>query len=364
MKKIPSSAAVRADKYRKGSQRGLPVDTNILSSKALVPSTSRSILIAVLISFLFHLVLLVWLSWIHIGKLVIPAERQRTFRSFEIHQAEIPPMALNPENERAPDKVAANNPPEPPKQLPEPKKITDPSLLANPPRPLLPDLSQGSASSIAPKIIAPPVNLGPYAPNDQAKITAEVSKFAVEPDFSSISVTDASLPANTAPLINMGADTPGVNGRGNTGVSTVPSLDQIEAQFRLTSATIDPNLPAPVIVRLPSDILFDFDSSQLRPGADSSLQLSVDYIKKFSRADIEVDGHTDTIGDDDYNLKLSAARALVVMNWLQLRITDPVYTWHANGFGKTRPLVNPHGSKEEQEKNRRVEIVIRAVKSQ
>ena len=115
-------------------------------------------------------------------------------------------------------------------------------------------------------------------------------------------------------------------------------------------------------MRLPSDILFDFDSSQLRPGADSTLDQAVDYIKKFRRADIEVDGHTDTIGDADYNLKLSTSRADAVMAWLQQRIPDSVYTWHSKGWGKTKPIVNPQGSIEEQERNRRVEIVIRAVK--
>ncbi len=320
-------------------------------------------MVAVILSAILHLCLFCWFAWLHIGKLVIPAERARTFRSFEIHQVEIPPQALNSDQEQTPGKTTAVTPTEVMKALPEPGKLADPLLLANAPRPLLPDLPTGSISTIAPKMAAPSINFNPYAANDQAKITAEVSKFAVEPNLNSVLATDADLPNKDLANINVGQPTPGMDGKGTSGAGTaVPTLEQIQSQFRMSSPTIDPNLPIPVIVRLPSDILFDFDSYALRTGADGTLQLAVDYIKKFKHADVEVDGHTDTIGDEDYNLTLSTSRAQVVMNWLQQNINDPAYTWHAKGWGKSHPIVNPQGTKEQQEKNRRVEIVIRAVK--
>ncbi len=107
--------------------------------------------------------------------------------------------------------------------------------------------------------------------------------------------------------------------------------------------------------------MFDFDSSNIKPVAEPLLQQAVDWIKKYPVARIQVDGFTDTIGGDAYNQKLSEERARVVSEWIKQRLASGQYSYETKGYGKTRPLVNPQGSIDEQQRNRRVEITIQGI---
>lgn len=327
------------------------------------PTTTRSVWAAVLLSFCLHTGLLFWFMGVRVGEMVIPAQRDKVVRPFEMRRVEIPAQMLQPGLEKMINTAAVARPIDPPKRLPEPGKLTDATLLANPPSPVLPDLPTGQVPDLTPKIIAAPTNLSPYTVSDQAKLSAEISKFSVGPDLGKIAIEGAALPNAISPSISVGGPPPGSGGKGSTGGgSAVPSLEEIQAQFRLTAPTIDPTLPEPVIVRLPSDILFEFNASALNSAADPMLQLAVEYMQKFGRAEIEVEGHTDTIGEEAYNQKLSLARAESVRSWLQARMTTGDFKFSAKGWGESRPIVNPEGNVEEQQKNRRVEIMIRALK--
>jgi OmpA-OmpF porin, OOP family len=324
------------------------------------PATTRSIWAAVLLSFLLHSALLFWFMGVRVGEMIIPAQRDKVARPFEMRRVEIPAQLLQPGLEKMLNTGAVARPVEPPQRMPEPGKLTDATLLANLPSPILPDLPTGQIPDLAPKIMAAPTNLNPYTLNEQAKLSAEIAKFSVGPDLGKIAIEGAALPSA---ISSMGGPPPGGGGVGSVGVgSAIPSLEEIQAQFRLTAPTIDPTLPQPVIVRLPSDILFEFNASTLNSSADPMLQLAVEYMQKFGRAEIEVEGHTDTIGEEPYNQKLSLARAESVRSWLQARMSVGDYKFSAKGWGESRPIVNPDGNVAEQQKNRRVEIMIRALK--
>ena len=71
---------------------------------------------------------------------------------------------------------------------------------------------------------------------------------------------------------------------------------------------------------------------------------------------IEVQGHTDSIGSDDYNLKLSDARAASVMAWLSSHGVAAA-RMTAKGYGETRPVAS-NDNDEGRVKNRRVEIAV------
>ncbi len=72
--------------------------------------------------------------------------------------------------------------------------------------------------------------------------------------------------------------------------------------------------------------------------------------------EIEVEGHTDATGRDDYNQKLSEDRAGSVRDYLvEQKVSEDSIT--AKGFGKTRPVA-PNDTAEGRRKNRRVEIVV------
>jgi len=109
------------------------------------------------------------------------------------------------------------------------------------------------------------------------------------------------------------------------------------------------------------DALFDFDKSGLRPDAEETLSAAAPEIAKLGGKPTRIEGHTDAIGSDAYNMKLSEARATTVRDWLVGRGVVPATT-PIKGFGKTRPIApNKTGDgrddPEGRQKNRRVEVV-------
>ncbi|MCC6690660.1 MAG: OmpA family protein, partial [Bacteroidia bacterium] len=72
---------------------------------------------------------------------------------------------------------------------------------------------------------------------------------------------------------------------------------------------------------------------------------------------IEIEGHTDNIGDDKSNQALSADRAFTVLETLQRAGIDKERLLGFKGFGKTQPIAD-NDSEEGRAKNRRTEFVI------
>ena len=101
-------------------------------------------------------------------------------------------------------------------------------------------------------------------------------------------------------------------------------------------------------------IHFDFNKSTLRPDSDPVLQKVLSLLKARPDLMLEVQGHTDNVGGDDYNQKLSEARANTVVAWLVAKgIAAARLT--ARGYGMKAPIAD-NGSDEGRAKNRRVEI--------
>jgi outer membrane protein OmpA-like peptidoglycan-associated protein len=109
------------------------------------------------------------------------------------------------------------------------------------------------------------------------------------------------------------------------------------------------------------DALFDFDKASLRPDAEETLAAAGPEITNLGGKPARIEGHTDAIGADAYNMKLSEARATSVRNWLAARSIVPPST-PIKGYGKTRPIAPNQSSDgrddpEGRQKNRRVEVV-------
>jgi outer membrane protein OmpA-like peptidoglycan-associated protein len=120
------------------------------------------------------------------------------------------------------------------------------------------------------------------------------------------------------------------------------------------------NGTAPIL--MPTDLLFDYDSAILRPGATASLQKLGRLIQRNPQAVFRVEGHTDSFGSDQYNMDLSQRRAETVKSWLVANMNIDADRVQTQGFGKTHLIVPADRSVEEQQLNRRVEIVIRTKK--
>jgi len=101
-------------------------------------------------------------------------------------------------------------------------------------------------------------------------------------------------------------------------------------------------------------IHFDFNKSTLRPDSDPVLQKVLGLLKSRADLSLEVQGHTDNVGSEDYNQKLSDARAKAVVDWLLTNGTAS-NRLTATGYGMKMPIAD-NGSDEGRAKNRRVEL--------
>ena len=99
---------------------------------------------------------------------------------------------------------------------------------------------------------------------------------------------------------------------------------------------------------------FDFDKATLRQEDIGSLDNDVATLKTWGDVDIEVAGHTDSMGSDAYNMKLSKQRAEAVRNFLISRgVAADRLT--AKGYGESQPVAD-NATEEGRFKNRRVEL--------
>ncbi len=109
---------------------------------------------------------------------------------------------------------------------------------------------------------------------------------------------------------------------------------------------------------MPSDVLFGYDESALSPGAITSLEKLGELIRRNPDTRFRIEGHTDSFGGPEYNARLSLARAESVKQWLTGNMGIDAARIDVRGLGSTRPLAPLTGTIDEQQLNRRVEIVI------
>ncbi len=107
-----------------------------------------------------------------------------------------------------------------------------------------------------------------------------------------------------------------------------------------------------------SDVYFDFDKATLKPGAKEKLSKLTGILLAYpGNYRIEIEGHTDSIGSDEYNQRLSESRAMAVRDYLTQAGLPADRIVATRGFGKARPVVT-NDTPEGRQINRRVEIII------
>jgi OmpA-OmpF porin, OOP family len=105
-------------------------------------------------------------------------------------------------------------------------------------------------------------------------------------------------------------------------------------------------------------VLFKFNSSELSDDARQQLDsLVTGQVSSAKRYFIAIQGFTDKVGPAEYNLQLSRRRAEAVQTYLVGQKNVPVYRIQIVGLGKDKP-VNDQKTKDDREKNRRVEVTI------
>ncbi len=123
------------------------------------------------------------------------------------------------------------------------------------------------------------------------------------------------------------------------------------------------DLPCQKRFAISGDTLFEFDRDTLTPHAVATLNLLVPELKKQVTHPVTIEGHTDSVGTDEYNMTLSARRAARVKTWLADNKIFDATNIKVVGHGKRIPVApntnsdgtdNPEGRR----LNRRVEIVV------
>ena len=116
--------------------------------------------------------------------------------------------------------------------------------------------------------------------------------------------------------------------------------------------------PKPVVekVTLAADVLFDFDKAVLKTEGKNKLDDLAGKVKAINLEVVIAIGHTDSIGSDAYNQKLSVRRAESVKAYLVSKRVEPnrIYT---EGKGEKQPVAS-NKTKDGRQKNRRVEIEV------
>ena len=100
---------------------------------------------------------------------------------------------------------------------------------------------------------------------------------------------------------------------------------------------------------------FDFDKDTLRPDAEAILAEAVQILAKYPQLKVEVAGHTDSVGSEQYNQGLSERRARTVYNYLTSNGIDAGRLVGPSGFGESRPL-DTNDTAEGRARNRRTEL--------
>jgi len=116
----------------------------------------------------------------------------------------------------------------------------------------------------------------------------------------------------------------------------------------------EPETPMPEQVTLSADVLFDFDRAEVKPEAEAELDEVVALLEANPEVDVTVEGHTDSVGSERYNLELSERRAQSVVDYLTDRGIDEARLT-VRALGESEPVAD-NSTEEGRALNRRVEI--------
>ena len=146
-----------------------------------------------------------------------------------------------------------------------------------------------------------------------------------------------------------------VFGAAGAGIGALLDRQEAELRAQLGNGTVV-NTGNELIVTLPQDILFGFDSAAVSIQSQSDLQAVAGSLNRYPNSVVNVIGHTDNVGDAAYNQNLSEQRARAVANVL---IGAGVSGGRINviGRGEDQPVAS-NQTDSGRAQNRRVEIII------
>ena len=310
--------------------------------------------VAMLLSILLHVVVFLALDRMKIA-LSFEQARELSTAPVDIRRVEVKPMDI--EEAATPEDVV-----QPPSDAS--KLLDEVELLATLPKDLeidiKPDIKQAEfalqmknpAAEGDPAAVAMDVSSGLEIEADLPELgrqpeqlkPAEIGQVTVDPG--AVHGEDAEFNKFTEDLIKRGA-----NGKVEKGaLDGIASLDDLLG--------LPPNVLLGKKTMLPSDLLFEFNKSELRESAKVGLMKLALLMDQNPDLYCWIEGHTDLVGGDEFNLDLSIRRAEAVRSYLVNSLKMDGAKIITRGFGRYEPLIIT-GTPDEQAANRRVEIRMR-----
>lgn len=155
----------------------------------------------------------------------------------------------------------------------------------------------------------------------------------------------------------------GIGGLAGAGIGAYQDKQEAELRRQTAGTGIDVTREGDVIkLNLPDGVTFDFNSAALKPQFYPALNNVASTLAEYNQTMIEVSGHTDSIGSDAVNQRLSEQRAASVSNYLIGRGVQSVRL-QTIGMGKNYPIAD-NSTEAGRAKNRRVEIRVVPVQAQ
>lgn len=155
----------------------------------------------------------------------------------------------------------------------------------------------------------------------------------------------------------------GIGGLAGGGIGAYQDRQEAELRRQTAGTGIDVSREGDVIkLNLPDGVTFDFNSAALKPQFYPALNNVAATLAEYNQTIVEVSGHTDSIGSDAVNQRLSEQRAASVSNYLISRGLQSA-RFETIGMGKNYPIAD-NGTEAGRAKNRRVEIRVVPVRAQ
>ena len=143
----------------------------------------------------------------------------------------------------------------------------------------------------------------------------------------------------------------------NFGGGGKPAPAPVPAPEPVAEAPVE--APVAEVVRVELDVKFDFDKSVVKPNSYADIKNLADFMKQYPQTTTVVEGHTDSVGPDAYNQKLSERRANAVKQVLVNQYGVGANRVNSVGYGESRPVAD-NATEAGRAVNRRVEAQVEA----
>lgn len=205
------------------------------------------------------------------------------------------------------------------------------------------------------------VNENGQADNPHAASPRFESRFSLDGGFGARGIGEASSLSGMRPVpastLQIGAASGSSLAAGERSASALQAIEALKTELGARESERG------AVVSLAGDVTFDFDQATIRQAPRPTLDRLAELVR-LQEGVTAIEGHTDGVGEDAYNQRLSEQRAQAVKDYLISRGV-PAERLSAAGFGKTRPVApntRPDGADDEEarSRNRRVEVILPA----